>query len=60
MAAVESAEWYAALTEEERSRCAEELTDAYFAALTSNAWEQFQTCTQEWMHRAAERQLITA
>lgn len=60
MAAVETTAWYEALNGEERTACAEELTDAYFAALSSGAWEAFQAIVRQWFARAADKQFVSA
>jgi hypothetical protein len=51
----ESAQWFEALTEEERRACADELTDAYFAALTLGEWDTLRDATRAWVQRATAR-----
>jgi hypothetical protein len=58
--AAETPQWYETLTEAERQECAAELTDAYFAALTTDAWDAFRQISREWRERAAARELVTA
>ena len=59
MIAAETPQWFETLTEAERQECAAELTDAYFDALTSNAWDAFRQISEEWRERAAAEELVT-
>jgi hypothetical protein len=60
LANLESAQWFEYLSESEREACATELTDLYFAALTSGEWQDLHTAVQRWMKQAAEGALIPA
>lgn len=52
--------WFEALTEDERRECAAGLTDAYFVALSTGAWSEFQVQVRQWLDRAEATQLVTA
>lgn len=56
----ETTQWYETLSEAERRECADELTDAYLAALSAGDWEAFQIASRRWMERAAAKQLVNA
>ena len=58
--ATETPQWYETLTEAERRDCAAELTDVYFSALSSGEWSEFRALTQQWIARAAAKELVTA
>jgi hypothetical protein len=56
----ESSQWFEYLSESERAACAAELTDLYFAALTSGEWQDLHAAVQRWMKHAADAALIPA
>ncbi|HWE62301.1 MAG TPA: hypothetical protein VHB98_11375, partial [Chloroflexota bacterium] len=58
--AAETTPWHEMLTEAGREECASELTDAYFAALTSGDWAAFRSLVQQWRERAEAQELVTA
>lgn len=56
----ESVKWFELLSDEERSACADELTDTYFAALNAGDWGAFHLASRHWMDLAAQKVLVTA
>jgi hypothetical protein len=56
----ESSQWFECLSESDRATCAAELTDLYFAALTSGEWQDLHAAVQRWMQHASESVLIPA
>ncbi len=57
---LESSQWFEHLSESEHEACTAELTDVYFAALTSGEWQDLHAAVQRWMQQAAESALIPA
>ena len=54
----QSSQWYEQLSETERHECAADLTDAYFSALSSDSWREFQALMRQWLERAEEKQPV--
>jgi hypothetical protein len=51
-------QWFETLSETERDECSADLTDAYFAALTMDAWNELTTIVQQWRQKAEREQAV--
>ncbi len=58
MIETQTQEWFEILTDGEREECGADLTDAYFAALNTDAWTDLESALRRWRDTAEQKQLI--